>query len=132
MAATAGWIRLLVISPLEEDRESLREMLRGSNTSVRAANNFAQAKSALRKDRYDLIICEQELPDANWKDILNYVRRLQDIPRLTVTSSDADDQLWAEVLNLGGFEVLHKPFYADEVTRMLQTAALRTVGAWAR
>jgi hypothetical protein len=36
---------------------------------------------------------------------------------LIVTAKLADDRLWAEVLNLGGFDVLAQPFYRGEVTR---------------
>lgn len=35
----------------------------------------------------------------------------------------ADERLWAEVLNLGGYDVLPTPFEPDEVTRVC-------TGAW--
>ena len=41
---------------------------------------------------------------------------------MIVTSRLADDRLWAEVLNLGGYDVLAKPFDASEVARVVGTA----------
>ena len=40
-----------------------------------------------------------------------------------VTSRLADDALWAEVLNVGGYDLLLKPFRAEEVIRMVHAAA---------
>ena len=43
-------------------------------------------------------------------------------PLLLVTSKTADENLWAEVLNLGGYDVLMKPFELGEVTRVIGMA----------
>ena len=37
-------------------------------------------------------------------------------PRFVVSSRLADDHVWAEVLNLGGYDVLCTPFEAREVS----------------
>jgi hypothetical protein len=43
-------------------------------------------------------------------------------PNLIVSSRLADDRLWAEVLNLGGYDVLARPFNRVEVIRVVQAA----------
>ena len=43
-------------------------------------------------------------------------------PRLVVATWLADDRLWAEVLDLGGFDVLQKPFEARELFRVVSLA----------
>jgi hypothetical protein len=43
-------------------------------------------------------------------------------PRLIVTAPLADEHLWAEVLNLDGFDVLAQPFRPDEVKRVIESA----------
>ncbi len=50
---------------------------------------------------------------------------LSDPPFLIVTSRLADEQLWAEALNLGAYDVLAKPFDAQEVNRTLSSAFFR-------
>jgi hypothetical protein len=37
-------------------------------------------------------------------------------------SNQADESLWAEVLNLGGYDVLPKPLVRDEVKRVVTLA----------
>jgi DNA-binding response OmpR family regulator len=43
-------------------------------------------------------------------------------PLLLVVSKHADENLWAEVLNLGGYDVLLKPFERAEVVRVVGMA----------
>ena len=43
-------------------------------------------------------------------------------PKLIVSSRLADHRLWAEVLNLGGFDVLMTPFETEEVLRVTSSA----------
>ena len=47
-------------------------------------------------------------------------------PALIVTSRLADERLWAEVLNLGAFDLLSKPFDFDEATRIIPVAIRQT------
>ena len=45
-------------------------------------------------------------------------------PLLIVTSSNADQTLWAEALHLGAYDVLSKPFARAEVIRIVSLAWL--------
>ena len=45
-------------------------------------------------------------------------------PRLIVFSRQVDDRLWAEVLNLGGFDVLATPFRKEELMFAIGSAWL--------
>jgi DNA-binding response OmpR family regulator len=54
--------------------------------------------------------------------MLDHLTLLPDPPLLIVTSRLADERLWAEALNLGAWDVLAKPFDADEVIRIIGIA----------
>jgi DNA-binding response OmpR family regulator len=69
-----------------------------------------------------VVLCEQNLRDGSWKDVLSIATGLRYAPPVIVTSRLADEHLWAEVLNLGGYDVLAKPFERDEVSRTLDLA----------
>ena len=62
------------------------------------------------------------MPDWSWQEILNHLRCLTYPPHLIVTSRTADDRLWAEVLNMGGYDVLAQPFVRDEMVRAVSSA----------
>jgi DNA-binding response OmpR family regulator len=56
--------------------------------------------------------------------VLEELGHLPEAPLLIVTSRLADEHLWAEVLNLGGYDVLMKPFDRLEVLRVISLAWL--------
>jgi len=86
------------------------------------ADTCQEAVGFLCRDRVPLIFCERDLPDGNWRDILSHLAELTDAPALVVTSKFADEYLWSEVLNLGGFDVLAKPFRELEVKHVVAGA----------
>jgi DNA-binding response OmpR family regulator len=78
------------------------------------------------RDAYRLpprvVVCERDLPDGCWKEILELTFSLPHPPPVIVTARLADEYLWAEVLNLGGYDVLSKPFNKQEVSRTVRLA----------
>ena len=54
--------------------------------------------------------------------MLDHIAFLADSPLLIVTSRLADERLWAEAPNLGAWDVLAKPFDAEEVIRVVSIA----------
>jgi DNA-binding response OmpR family regulator len=76
----------------------------------------------LQEDRARVVLCEHALPDGNWKDMLDIARSHRFPPPVIVTSRLADDYLWAEVLNLGGYDVLATPLEPAEALRSISLA----------
>lgn len=119
---------VLVVSPIEEDRTSLRSILESSDWKVHEAKRVVEAMDILSERQVPLILCERELMVGDWKALLDAVQLLPRPPYVIVASRHADDRLWAEVLNLGGYDVLAIPFDAAEVARVVHFARL----AWGR
>jgi DNA-binding response OmpR family regulator len=114
--------QILSISATREDHQVLRSML--DDFRITAVGTRKAAMSFLCLDRVPVIVCERDLPDGTWKDILGDTAAFPNPPALVVTSRLADEYLWAEVLNLGCYDLLAKPFSEPEVKRVL-AAALR-------
>ena len=108
-------IKVLVVCS-SAGADMLVGMLRAGNCVVRTVNGFREASGHLSNAGNPVVICERSLPDGEWKDLLGKT------PRLIVTSHAADEALWAEVLNLGGYDVLAQPFDEQEVRRVLTMA----------
>ena len=121
----------LVVSPCRGDLLSLRGIL-PSNWTHYVASDAAEAKQILRQTSFPVILCERELPDGNWKDLLVALAGIQSPPLLIVTSRLADEYLWAEVLNLGGYDVLAKPFNSVEFIQVMSMAWRRWKSEWKR
>ena len=112
---------LLSISPDEGDRHSLQSILSSDGWTVQGARSVREA-TGLLAERPNLVLCDRELPDGSWKDVFRIVSKLANAPAIVVASRQADERFWAEVLNLGCFDVLLKPFERIEVSRVLSMA----------
>ena len=117
-------VTVLAISPLEEDHLFLANIFSHTNWQLRTARTWRDALGVLGKHRIPILVCERELRDANWKEVLAELSRLPERPVLIVASRLADESFWAEVLNLGAYDVLVKPFDATEVFRVVSLAWL--------
>lgn len=117
-------VSVLAVSPYEEDHACLRTIFSHSNWKVYEALNCGEAQSFLEKNRTAVLVCERDLPDGDWKQLLETISTIFAPPLLVVSSRNADDSLWAEVLNLGAYDVLSKPFDKAEVMRIISLAWL--------
>jgi DNA-binding response OmpR family regulator len=113
---------ILAVSPFEQDNRLIQTMARVPRTSVLTADRLSDAISLFKRRKISLVICERDLPDGDWRDMLSQMKDLIPAARLVVASRLADERLWAEVLNLGGYDVLAKPFSAQEVTHVIESA----------
>lgn len=114
-------ILLVTVSPNQEDRRYLASILDAPGWTIRGAASLAEALRLL-KQKPRLIVCERELPDGNWRDLLRQASQMDDPPAVIVSTPSADRRFWAEVINLGAFDVLMKPFENNEVRQVLGMA----------
>ncbi len=117
-------VSVLAVQPSDGHQHCLGEIFRHSNWEVHFVTSCQAALDALRSKRQNIVICEASLPDGGWKDILRETSAMRSQPPIIVTSPHADDLLWGEVLNLGGYDVLSKPFEPEEVVRITSLAWL--------
>lgn len=115
------------VSPVEEDHVALGQILSGSEQThlkfkVETSATLVAALAALQTNRIPIVLVERDLPPSSWRDLLQHAIRLPAPPLLIVTSRLADEQLWAEAINVGAYDVLAKPFDAQEVCRVVEAA----------
>ena len=114
-------ITLLAVTPEQGDRQVLESFLDHDGWNIQGANSIQEAASLLQEEPA-LVLCERNLPDGSWRDVFRIAQKLATPPPVVVVSRSADDRFWAEVLNLGGYDVLLKPFERNEVSRVLRMA----------
>ncbi|MBK5293422.1 MAG: response regulator [Acidobacteriia bacterium] len=119
---TNDTVVVLSVSPLEETHSRLRSVLQHTNWAMIESHECCEAIQVLHQNSLAVVVCERDLPDGTWLDLLNQAEALPSPPLIIVTARDADEQLWGEVLNLGGYDVLPKPLDSVEVTRVISLA----------
>jgi DNA-binding response OmpR family regulator len=122
IADEAAPVSALVVSPREEEFVEISRIFERTRWTLHAAATRRDALRVMARFQPAAAIAEADLPDGSWRDMLADLQPLALAPRLIVTSRLADDRLWVEVLNLGGYDVLAQPFRASEVIRVVSLA----------
>ena len=114
---------LLAVPGCAEERDFLRQLFGQSGWEVYLAQTFQEVLTAVSKKRIGVLLSESRLSDGHcWKDLLDEIQRLEAPPMLIVADRLADERLWAEVLNLGAYDLLLKPFNPEEMLRVVGSA----------
>lgn len=115
-------VSALAVGEFENDRALLHDIFASAGWSLHEAHDRRHAMQTLERNPVQVVLAECELPNWSWKKVLNDLRRLARPPQLVVASRTADDYLWSEVLNWGGFDVLPQPLERDETERVIAAA----------
>ena len=125
-------VSVLSVGPVNSDSVSLACIFTDSDWTPYTSSKWAliesstigSAVASLRENRPPIVLCEADLDPGTWQVMLGEIIRLPEPPFLIVTSRLADERLWAEVVNLGAYDVLAKPFESKEVVRIVSLAWL--------
>jgi two-component system OmpR family response regulator len=120
--------RLLVVEDEPNILELLSASLRFAGFSVTTAASGADAVSAAREHRPDLIVLDVMLPDLDGFDVIRKLREAgTKTPVVFLTARDAtDDKIRG--LTLGGDDYVTKPFSLEELTARIRAVLRRTSG----
>jgi CheY-like chemotaxis protein len=83
---------VLLISQHPEDKELLQEFLTVLACTLESASSWAAALRTLKRQSFGVVICESQLPDSTWEQVLSCLARLAHPPPLVVISRLADEQ----------------------------------------
>jgi DNA-binding response OmpR family regulator len=115
--------RVLVVSSAPEDRGALAQLLVSHPYPQHWTSSVAEAAEWLRRMSARVVICDDQLSDGRWQDLWEVLRWTPIPPVFIVSAYWADERLWAEVLNMGAYDVLAKPYRSAEVARILDQAS---------
>ena len=107
-----------------EDRRDLERIVGPCQWKLIWSRTCAGAIEAARRSAAPIVISGRTFPDGGWRDIWSGLRSQPQPPMFILASWLADEALWAEVLNLGGYNLLMKPFRPEEVIRTVHGALI--------
>ena len=118
---------VLIVSPFADDFPAIGPSVTRMAGRPHRARTLGEAIEFVAANPVAVVVCEHKLPDGTWRDLIEGMARSAAPPLLVVTSVNADESLWVEVLNLGGYDVLAKPYRSDEVLRTVSLARARWI-----
>jgi len=114
---------VLVVDDDPTLRRMLTRLLKRAAFDVVDVETGRRALAALEAKRFDVIVSDIHMPDGDGLELLRSVRRIDlDIP-VILMSGKPDVESAATALELGAFRYLTKPLAADEVEKIVCTAA---------
>jgi DNA-binding response OmpR family regulator len=116
-------ISALLVGEYSAERLLVHDIFRRCGWRLFEARDRRRALHSLEQNQVQVVIAESDLPKWNWRKVLTDLRRLALPPQLVVTSRTADEHLWAEVLNVGAYDVLAQPLDREEVERVVAAAS---------
>ena len=111
-------VEILLVTSANADYACLCHIIEHSKWKLHRVVSCQEALAFLQQHPVGVVISEANLPDGCWKDLLAELAGVGCPPNLIISSRLADEQLWAEVLSLGGYDVLMTPFEREEVFRV--------------
>jgi two-component system KDP operon response regulator KdpE len=114
---------ILVVEDEPPIRRLLRTTLSAHDYRIIEATNGAEALSALRHHRPDLVLLDLGLPDIDGLVLIGKIRAQGPVP-IVVLSSRGDEAAKVTALDSGADDYVTKPFGADELLARIR-AALR-------
>jgi len=114
---------ILIVEDEPPIRRLLRATLGANDYRVLEAGTGAEAVSALRHHRPDLVLLDLGLPDIDGLQLIADIRKLGPVP-IVVLSSRGDEAAKVAALDAGADDYVTKPFGADELLARIR-AALR-------
>ncbi len=115
-------VRVAAILPAQPDQSRLASICRHSGWNLQLAPRLRDAGMLINELTIGVVITDCGLPDGTWRDVLQELQQRVREPPLIVTCRLADERLWVEVLNAGGYDVLTTPLQGTEMIRSISLA----------
>lgn len=118
----AGKISIVALVAAESDCELLSHLAVDHHWVLHFAQNCGEAWDALNESKAPIVLCDRELPAAEWRDVIQMMVSSAHQAYVILLSKVADDYLWNEVIRLGGHDLLTTPLREDDVLRAIRLA----------
>ncbi len=115
-------VRLLAITRGAEEKSALARIAGDLHWKLSIAESAEEAIQLLGDEPLPLVICDRDLPDEDWRTTVARIAGRRDVLCVVLASSVVDDYLWDEVIKQRGYDVVNKPFEADQLRRAVTFA----------
>jgi len=100
----------------------LKRYLDRKGYQVTTASTASGGRAALKKNRFDLVLCDMRLPDMDGMDLLKQVRN--DYPQIPVViiTGYSDVRMAVKTIKMGAIEYVTKPIHHEEILLTIEKA----------
>jgi Response regulator containing CheY-like receiver, AAA-type ATPase, and DNA-binding domains len=106
---------ILVIDDDQDLCKVLSNFLKKSNYGVSVAYDAESGLDLLRKEKFDLVLCDYGLPDMTGVEALQRIKVLSPESAVIIITGYSDVQTAVETFRYGANDYVTKPLYPDEL-----------------
>jgi DNA-binding NtrC family response regulator len=113
--------RALEIAPTLLDSAQIR---------IHLSTTLEEAEGRLQATRSQILLTDVTFERGSWEDAIRMAARVPLRTVVVLAAHTADERLWLDALERGAYDLISKPFRAEEMRRILENAFFRaTSGA---
>ena len=129
----AGRNSVLVVTPSPNDYDLIVSSLAPEEVEILPAHCLLEAvlQQVASPDHPYVVVYDTDSPE-EWRQALRRFLTVRPQTRVVLVSRLADDQMWMDVLDNGGFDLIMKPFQPVEIRTVVRgaiTGRVNTVAA---
>ena len=118
-------MKLLLVEDDEAILEGLVFCLKKEGFLVKGLTNAYQALELIKKENFDLLVLDINLPDMNGLKLYRQIKENKDIPTIFLTANDSELSIVA-ALDSGADDYITKPFKTRELISRIHSVLRRT------
>ena len=122
-------IAVVIVTSRGEDVPELRALLLDSPWELTAVPQIEDAAAALRAASAPILLFDRDAA-ASWQDTVKRFVKSRRNTCVVLLSNVADQYLWDEVVQQGGFDLLPRPFRKEQVLSTLVFAYAHCRTPW--
>ena len=124
----AGGNSVIVVVPSEREYCLIEDWLFAEGIEALPASCLLQAVLQQVAAPASVILYDTDTPES-WREALEHFLYLRPASRVVLLSRLADEEMWMQVLDCGGYDLLMKPFRAREICSVVRDALRHCSGS---
>jgi DNA-binding NtrC family response regulator len=114
------WRMLAICST--ENRQVVESAITEWSLEVVWCLTVQEARRVLRRGKHALVLCEAELPDGTYQDVMKLLKHKLDQIRVIVLSESHVENCYSQAIEIGAFDVVSAPCKRTDVQWMIMQA----------
>jgi DNA-binding NtrC family response regulator len=123
MAGRKENLRLLIVDDEEAARYGIRRALSTFGYDVSEAGSAEEARALLKRQQFDLLLLDVNLPGASGLELLAEIQSATDQqPLVVIITAHGSERMAVEAVKSGAYDYLSKPFELDDLRLVVKNA----------
>ena len=118
--------RLLIVDDESSVRDVLAILFEGEGYDTETASSMDEARRALERGTYDIVLCDIMMPDGNGLDLLKEIKTGDVSPPVIMMTAYTSTRSAIDAMKLGAADYVSKPFDNEELKIVVQKVLERS------